>query len=286
MISSVLFVSTFPDSHFELYGKDFLRSFSIHCSADLVCFVDGVKNWQKYSGFSENIKVLPYESCITERELFLANVAVDEDQSQLGILGDISKQIIRWSFKGFAQLHAYYKLSEDYQYLIYMDADTIILQKLGEKFMSKVMPKMELISVIDRQDIGKFTESGFIIWNLSNPKAQEWFERYDNYWNSHLYVSLREWHDCEIMDAIRDDMCLKLPGDIYNLGGGGLHAFESGVLGEYIDHKKGYRKYLGFSYERFIRNRVSRAFADELYKYSTKTIKAIARIAGSKRRRR
>lgn len=285
MSGNVLFVSTFPDSHFKLYGKDFLKSFARHCSADLVCFVDGIKERSNYSGFSENIRVLPYELAITERELFLATVPIEDNQSELGILGDISKQIIRWSFKGFAQLHAYYRVAVDYEYLIYIDADAIILQDLGEEFLSKVMPEMELISVIDRQDIGKFTESGFIVWNLSNAKTQEWFARYSNYWKSHRYVLLREWHDCEIMDAIRDEMGLEVPRDIKNLGGGGLHAFESGVLGGYIDHKKGYRKYLGFSYERFIRNKVSRMIADLLYKYATKTIKAVARNLGGKRGR-
>ena len=278
MTRSVLFVSTFPDSHYKLYGKDFLQSFSKNCTANLVCFVDGIRDLENYNGFSKNIRVLPYESSITERERFLATLPINDHQSELGILGDISKQIIRWSFKGFAQLHAYYEVSVDYEYLIYIDADTIILQELGEEFLSKILPKIELLSVIDRQDIGKFTESGFIVWNLKHAMTPEWFEKYRSYWENHLYVSLREWHDCEIMDTIREEMGLRVPGDVKNLGGGGLHAFESGLLGGYIDHKKGYRKYLGFSYERFVRNERSRKVADGLYKYLTKTIKVLSRI--------
>ena len=70
----------------------------------------------------------------------------------------------------------------------------------------------------------------------------EWFEKYRSYWENHLYVSLREWHD-EIMDTIREDGA-KVPGDVKNLGGG-LHAFESGLLGGYIDSRRA-TKYLGF----------------------------------------
>ena len=35
-----------------------------------------------------------------------------------------------------------------------------------------------------------------------------------------------------------------------NLSGGGDHGFNSGLLGEFIDHKKGIRKHLGLSYEK------------------------------------
>ena len=63
-----------------------------------------------------------------------ANYLVAEDvyvgistgvQYDLEFAGDVSKQIIRWSFKGMMQIHHLLQTHSEFDFIIYIDADTV-----------------------------------------------------------------------------------------------------------------------------------------------------------------
>lgn len=275
MKPKIAFCCTFPNIHFNLYGKQFLKSYAKHCNLPLFCYIDGMEkdDYLKYSNLPSNINILNYEKNCIDREKFLSTLPIIDNESKKGIYGDISKQIVRWSFKGFAQISFFKKYHKKFNFIGYIDSDCVICDDLNDKFFLETLPESRLMSCIDRSDINKFTESGFIIWNCNDELLKKWFFRYEEYWQKHLYISLKEWHDCEIIDAIKNELNLILNKKILNLAGSGLHAFETGILGRYIDHKKGFRKFLGFSFERVSKNEFFLFFSAFFYKYISKFLK-------------
>ena len=252
----VLFIATFPARHFLLYGKEFLKTTSLvlkhlnksdnhhldmHVSIDDLSQLHPIDTKEyKY------VKLIDYKSSLYGRSEFVKNVKV-QDETKLDIAGDVARQIIRWSYKGMMQLYYLKEKNKSYDYIIYIDADTKFIRKFSINDLSKLLPANdELLSAVFRHDIKKYTETGWIAWNTQHSRFHDWVQLYSKGWNNHVYESLGAYHDC----AIFDWTCKNLNDVKYkNLSGGGDHGFNSGILGRFIDHKKGIRKHLGFSYE-------------------------------------
>jgi hypothetical protein len=252
----IKFVATFPAKHYDLYGRNFLFQFDkvlknlrLSSDADIILSVsiDGLNDIKDPKLKQLNyIELIDYKIDTYSRDEFLQGVNV-EDQTLLGIAGDVAKQIIRWSFKGMMQLYHLKEAPGNYDYIVYIDADTIFKKNIKFDELLKLLPsEMELISAVFRADIGKYTETGWIAWNVNHVNFKGWVEKYSTGWHDHIYEDLSAYHDCAIFDWACSDFNEKI---FKNLSGGGDHGFNSGQLGNFLDHKKGIRKHLGFSYE-------------------------------------
>lgn len=253
----ILFIATFPSKHFSLYGKvfleraeDILNNFNASSNdhIDMEVSIDGLADFSATEKrcFS-SIKLIDYTPSLYGRSDFVKNVKV-QDQSDLDIAGNVSKQIIRWSFKGMMQIHYLNNFKNIYDYIIYIDADTIFTKELTSNDLTELLPgKGELLSAVFRHDVNKYTETGWIAWNTHHTHFRKWVQLYTEGWETHIYERLNAYHDCAIFDWV----CKHYSEVEYkNLSGGGEHGFNSGILGRFIDHKKGIRKHMGFSYEK------------------------------------
>ena len=253
----ILFIATLPARHFTLYGKSFLEKSeevltALNASNEnflkMEVSIDHLpqltsRHIKKY----KHIKLIDYYDTLYGRDEFVEQVKVP-DETSLDIAGDVSKQIIRWSYKGMMQIYYLKNECQNYDYIIYIDADTTFTKNLLFTDLVKILPdQTELLSAVFRHDINKYTETGWISWNTQHSHYQEWVQIYTEGWKTHIYEVLDAYHDC----AIFDWACGKMSNVNYkNLSGGGGHGFNSGILGKFIDHKKGIRKHLGFSYEK------------------------------------
>lgn len=253
----ILFIATFPSKHFSLYGRIFLERAEIVLKklnasnndfVDMEVSIDGLPDITTTEALRyRNIKLIDYTSSLYARSDFLKNVKV-QDVSNLDIAGDVSKQIIRWSYKGMMQIYYLNNFKNIYDYIIYIDADTTFTKEINSNELLELLPgKTELLSAVFRHDIKKYTETGWIAWNTHHSDYHKWVQFYTDGWKSHIYEQLNAYHDC----AIFDWACENISDTKYkNLSGGGVHGFNSGILGQFIDHKKGIRKHIGFSYEK------------------------------------
>ena len=252
----LLFIATFPAKHYDLYGNNFLKQAdevlnslneSSDCNARMEVSIDNLTLLPRdlLSDF-QNITLIDYLPSLYDRDKFIEGVTV-ADESHLDIAGDVAKQIIRWSFKGMMQIYYLKREKQNYDRIIYIDADTKFTKTLNFDDVAKFLPNSdEVLSAVFRHDIQKYTETGWIAWNTTNEHFSNWLGYYEKGWNEHIYSALGQFHDC----AIFDWACSKVNAAKYkNLSGGGDHGFNAGILGEFIDHKKGIRKHLGFSYE-------------------------------------
>ena len=135
----VLFIATFPAKHFQLYGETFIKKSEevfqelntlSHHSISMEISIDDLDkiNTNTIQNL-KYVKLINYHSNLYKRNEFVEQVSVD-DESDLDIAGDVAKQIIRWSFKGMMQIHYLKFENQNYDYIIYIDADTQFSKKL------------------------------------------------------------------------------------------------------------------------------------------------------------
>ena len=261
----IKFIATFSHKHYGLYGKKFLTTIvqTLDClneqsknSYFLVVAIDGLDQIVELNNFSHPyVELVNYSEETYKRHNFIKGVTVP-DESSLDIAGQISRQIIRWSYKGMMQIEHLKMAEQKFDFVVYIDSDTIFKNEIIEKDLLELLPENKhLLSAVFRNDIGKYTETGWIAWNVKHKDYNKWVDLYSKCWNDHIYETLEEYHDC----AIFDWTCKHFyTGKFKNLSGGGEHGFNTGPLGNFIDHKKGIRKHLGFSYENitFLNNKV------------------------------
>ena len=130
----IKFIATFPGKHYSLYGKTFLQKseqillqLNKNANAELRMSVSidnlACINEKELCGF-KYLEIVDYKSSTYGRAEFVNSVRVD-DETDLDIAGDVSKQIIRWSFKGMMQIYHLLKTNKEFDFVIYIDADTV-----------------------------------------------------------------------------------------------------------------------------------------------------------------
>lgn len=156
----------------------------------------------------------------------------------------------RFSYKVQHQLLAYREFKDTHRYLIWMDADVVELCKPTKEFYRQVLPikrpgstyldDSDTLSYLGRGD-NYHPETGFIIYDLQNPRLTEVLFRLEEVYLSNEIFTMQEWHDAYVWDQVcrsqqisRRNLC-ELP---HKQG----EAFGRSPLKQYYEHLKGPRK--------------------------------------------
>jgi len=161
---------------------------------------------------------------------------------------------IRFSYKVFACIDAYYKTKPDM--LWYLDADIITFEKIPMSWLEHILPNTAFTSYLGRPKKG-FSETGYYAFNTAHKYATEFFERWEQYYAEDLFFNIQKgflnhfpiagYTDSFTFDAVRLEM--EQAGKIKNedLNDGrwsgdrkARHPFINSELGQYMDHLKGY----------------------------------------------
>ncbi len=161
---------------------------------------------------------------------------------------------IRFSYKVFACIDAYYKTKPDM--LWYLDADIITFEKIPMSWLEHILPNTAFTSYLGRPKKG-FSETGYYAFNTTHKYATEFFERWEQYYAEDLFFNIQKgflnhfpiagYTDSFTFDAVRLEM--EQAGKIKNedLNDGrwsgdrkARHPFINSELGQYMDHLKGY----------------------------------------------
>jgi hypothetical protein len=162
---------------------------------------------------------------------------------------------VRFSNKVFCVINAV-KNSKEYDYIIWVDADTFTFRSIPMEFLENLLPKDSMVTYLGRErfalnDGGKYPECGFVGYNLKHINIQEFIAEWEELYVSDELFKLLEWHDSFVFWHLVKQFQKKYNISVNDIGYAknvkGHHVFVNSELGLYMDHMKGKRKKLGSS---------------------------------------
>lgn len=147
---------------------------------------------------------------------------------------------VRFSHKSFAICHA--GLTSTADILVWLDSDIDMFNDVSRDWLLNFLPNDVFTTYLGRSD--KFTETGFLSFNLSDPIKIEFFNKWKWYYTSNYIMEGKQGKtDCHVFDLVRQEFESKnkIKTKNLNLPEQG-HAFEN-VFGEKMSHHKGLKPY-------------------------------------------
>lgn len=232
-------ITSFTESGYKKYGKDFIESFKQHWPDDvrLVVYYEG-DNLRDDWHYIEEVEGL--QDWID---------AISKFPMMKGDLGDGTYEIqldagmVR---KAFMQAHACKVYGGK---VFWIDADTITHIKVPTDFLDSVLPDDKFNCYLGRDGWNPpidYTESGFLGFNTAHPLTDRFFGAYLAIFKSGMIFTRPAWHDCVGFDIARfafhqyADQFVNLAAHL--VPNSTIHPFVNSVLGQYMDHRKGNRK--------------------------------------------
>ena len=162
---------------------------------------------------------------------------------------------VRFANKVFCVINAV-RNSLDYNYVVWLDADTNIFRPMPFEFITKLLPQNTMVTYLGREnptlnDGGKYPECGFVGYNLQHPETQNFINEWERLYKEDSVFKILEWHDSYVFwhltKKFRQEKLIEVNDIGKWVGVKGHHVFVNSVLGQYIDHMKGDRKIKGSS---------------------------------------
>ena len=162
---------------------------------------------------------------------------------------------VRFANKVFCVINAV-RNSLDYNYVVWLDADTNIFRPMPFEFITKLLPQNTMVTYLGREnptlnDGGKYPECGFVGYNLQHPETQNFINEWERLYKEDSVFKILEWHDSYVFWHLTKKFKQEKQIEVNDIGKWvgvkGHHVFVNSVLGQYIDHMKGDRKIKGSS---------------------------------------
>jgi len=162
---------------------------------------------------------------------------------------------VRFANKVFCVVNAV-RNSKDYDYVLWIDADTFTFRPVPMDFLAKQLPTDTMVTYLGREnpklnDGGKYPECGFVGYNMKHPEIQNFVNEWEQLYVTDEVFKLLEWHDSYVFwhltKKYRQEKNIKVNDIGYWIGVKGHHVFINSELGLYMDHMKGKRKKVGTS---------------------------------------
>lgn len=163
-----------------------------------------------------------------------------------GAGGNFRLNAIKFVHKTFAIWHR--AKNQTSGWVVWLDCDAFVYKKIDEYFLRTVFPTDKMSVYVGRP--GKYSECGFLGFNMSHPDASKFLTEWENLYLSGEFVNLPETHDSWTFDYIRKKW--SRPELFLDLNAGtetNKNPFSHSKIGPYIMHSKGSDK--GKQLERF-----------------------------------
>lgn len=146
---------------------------------------------------------------------------------------------VKFAHKTFAIWHAAKKIKDGW--LFWIDCDASPIKEIDNSFFEKVCLESSGICYVGRPS--KYSECGFLGFNLNNPEVVEFLTIWENLYLSGKFIEIEQTHDSWTFDHIRKNF--KNQNLFFNLNSGALtdkNPFESSIIGTHFIHMKGEKK--------------------------------------------
>jgi hypothetical protein len=227
------FVTTFPDTAWELYAEEALRSLKAFLPPEVKRCValDSDLLREKVSGILASSDDV---SCVwtPEHREFVTRYR-DRDHPT-----DYRKKATPFCHKIFALKYFFDRETASAtppDYLVWWDADAMLNRPVSVEELAKLMPgDDEAVSYLGRKD-WDHSECGFMAFNVRHPGAKAILDLMHYYYVSGLLFSLSQWHDSFLFDQARaGQKCQNLSEGIP-----GNNIWAATALGTFSEHRKG-----------------------------------------------
>ena len=161
--------------------------------------------------------------------------------------GSFLFQAVRFANKVFCVTHSI-KTLNDYDYVVWLDADTYTFRPIPKNILEKLLPQDTLVTYLGREGIDP--ECGFVGYNLKHSHIKSFANDWEKiYISNEVFKLTWGWTDCSTLRHLINK--LGKNAKVNNIGQAkgvqGTHVFINSELGLYIDHFKGKRKQMGTS---------------------------------------
>ena len=172
---------------------------------------------------------------------------------------------VRFANKVFCVINAV-RNSSDYNYVVWLDADTNIFRPMPFEFITKLLPQNTMVTYLGREnptlnDGGKYPECGFVGYNLQHPETQNFINEWERLYKEDSVFKILEWHDSYVFWHLTKKFKQEKQIEVNDIGKWvgvkGHHVFVNSVLGQYIDHMKGDRKIKGSSSKKDLKTTIN-----------------------------
>jgi hypothetical protein len=172
---------------------------------------------------------------------------------------------VRFANKVFCVINAV-RNSLDYNYVVWLDADTNIFRPIPFEFITKLLPQNTMVTYLGREnptlnDGGKYPECGFVGYNLQHPETQNFINEWERLYKEDSVFKILEWHDSYVFWHLTKKFKQEKQIEVNDIGKWvgvkGHHVFVNSVLGQYIDHMKGDRKIKGSSSKKDLKTTIN-----------------------------
>jgi hypothetical protein len=242
-------VTTFNKEGFEINGKEMIESFDKFWSKDILLNVYYEDMSQPKIRCSDRVFFHNFNQEVEKwykfREKFFFKELIKPDTS--------SRSLYKYSASKFAhKVYAMQKQIEkkDCDYLIWLDCDTLTFKKVEVSFLNSLINEEAYLTYLGRDHLNQHSETGFMIFNTNNKFHEIFWDKMMKMYDEGELFKEKEWHDCWIFDAVRKELEKKSLTNI-NICLFGLkkrdpnlfNVFYNSVLGEFMNHFKGKRKF-------------------------------------------
>ena len=228
MNKKITILTTFSDKGYDVYAK--------HCVSSLQRFLSDDVEMIVYTDTPRSFDKPKLINKILESEV--PDLTAFKKRNSYRVVPEGTKGFIwdgvRFSHKSYAWCHAGLNTTSDI--LIWLDADTEAIENININYLAKFMPDGYVSSYLGRP--GRYTETGWLAWNMNHPDSKRFFQRFKQYYDEDLIYNLKGFTDCHVYDAVRQefeaegiqsyDITKDMPKDVFN------QAFKG-----YMTHYKG-----------------------------------------------
>ncbi len=159
---------------------------------------------------------------------------------------DFRIDAIKFAHKTYAIWNACKNVKQGW--VIWLDCDAFVYKKIDQMFLEKIFPNNVMICYLGRP--GKYSECGFLGFNLDHPKCREFLDQWENLYASGDVIKLPETHDSYTFDYARKQwkdqkLFLNLNAEATT----NKNPFGQSKIGPWIMHSKGKDK--NYQFNRF-----------------------------------
>ena len=228
MNKKITILTTFSDKGYEVYARHCISSLQRFLSDDIemIVYTDTPRDFNKPNWINKML-----EKEVSDLTAFKKrNSYRTVPEGTKGFIWDG----VRFSHKSYAWCHAGLNTTSDI--IIWLDADTEAIENIDVNYLSKFMPDGFVSSYLGRP--GRYTETGWLAWNMNHPDSKRFFKRFKQYYDEDLIYNLKGFTDCHVYDAVRQELEAEgiqsynitkdMPKDVFN------QAFKG-----YMTHYKG-----------------------------------------------